>query len=154
MKIGERIKTYRLRAGLTQRQLGEKLGVSNVNIGQYERGLRNPKLPQLKRIADALEIPFDLLMSDKVTELVDAGKEIDPSVLDLFTQTEFEEKLAHIHYSIKPDGRGFTCFTSDNQMFPITEKEIASIDERADQFLRFMLYELMQQKAAGSGSND
>lgn len=149
MKIGERIRTYRLQAGLTQKQLGEKLGVSNVNIGQYERGLRNPKLPQLKRIADALEIPFDLLISDKVTELVDAGKEIDPGVLDLFTQTEFEEKLAHIHYSITPTGDGFTCFTSDNKTFPITEEEISSIDERADQFLRFMLYELMQQKAIG-----
>lgn len=154
MKIGERIRTYRLRAGLTQKQLGEKLGVSNVNIGQYERGLRNPKLPQLKRIADALEIPFDLLMSDKVTELVDAGKEIDPNVLDLFTQTEFEEKLSHIHYSIKSDGNKFTCFTSDNQMIPITEEEITSIDEKADQFLRFMLYELMHQKATSKESDD
>jgi transcriptional regulator with XRE-family HTH domain len=152
MKLGDRIREYRKQAGLTQKQLGEKLGVSNVNIGQYERGLRNPKLPQLKRIADALDIPFDLLVSDKVNELVDAGKEIDPGVLDIFTQTEFEEKLAHIHYSLMFDNAAFTCYTADNQSFPITKEEIRLIDRQVDQYLKFLLSELMQRKAGESAS--
>ena len=58
MTVGERIREYRKQAGLTQKELGDRLGVSNVHIGQYERGLRNPRLPQLKKIADALDIPL------------------------------------------------------------------------------------------------
>ena len=59
MTVGERIRAARKEAGLTQKQLGEKLGVSAAMIGQYETGVRNPKLGTLKKIANALEI--DLL---------------------------------------------------------------------------------------------
>lgn len=55
--IGRRIKDFRKRSGLTQKQLGEKIGVSGAMIGQYETGIRNPKKETLGRIADALQIP-------------------------------------------------------------------------------------------------
>ncbi len=140
MTVGERIREYRKQAGLTQKELGDRLGVSNVHIGQYERGLRNPRLPQLKKIADALDIPFDLLVSDKVEALVDTSKQIDPSIMDAFTQGEFEEKLSHIGYSLKVESDDtFSCFTKDGERFSITQEEINHIDEQVDNYLRFLL---------------
>ena len=49
--IGERIALARLNAGLTQKQLAEKLGTSESYISQYERNKRNPKTDTIQRIA-------------------------------------------------------------------------------------------------------
>ena len=53
---GEEIRAARKRKGLTQKQLAEKMGVTETYISQYERGLRQPKPETVKRIADALGI--------------------------------------------------------------------------------------------------
>lgn len=57
MSTGALIKKARKAAGLTQKELGAKLGVSGAMIGQYETNLRNPKHDTLAKIADALHIP-------------------------------------------------------------------------------------------------
>ena len=56
MTKGQLIKTARKNAGLTQKELGEKLDVAYQTIAQWENDLRNPKQETLKRIADALGI--------------------------------------------------------------------------------------------------
>ena len=55
MSTGEKIKQARKAAGLTQKELGDKLGITYQQIGQYENGKRKPKLETLQRIADALD---------------------------------------------------------------------------------------------------
>ena len=56
MTIGERIQKARKAAKLSQKELGEKLGVSASMIGQYENNFRNPKTETLFRIAEALNV--------------------------------------------------------------------------------------------------
>ena len=56
MTTGQRIQQARKKAGLSQKQLGEKLGLSASMIGQWENDLRNPKIETLFRIADALNV--------------------------------------------------------------------------------------------------
>ena len=56
MTIGERIQKARKAAKLSQKELGEKLGVSASMIGQYENNLRNPKTETLFRLAEALNV--------------------------------------------------------------------------------------------------
>ena len=59
MKIGVRIRQIRQHRHLTQRELGEKIGLgkSGANrIAQYEMGYRNPKRDQLNKIAHALNV--------------------------------------------------------------------------------------------------
>jgi transcriptional regulator with XRE-family HTH domain len=52
--IGKRIKFFRERRSLTQKQLGSVAGIIEETIRKYEIGQRNPKPNQLKKIADAL----------------------------------------------------------------------------------------------------
>lgn len=59
--VAENIKNFRIKKALTQKQLGELLGVSAQMIGQYETGIRNPKPTTLRKIAAALGIPEDKL---------------------------------------------------------------------------------------------
>lgn len=68
MTTGERIRNARKKAGLTQRELAEKLKISEQGISQWETGARNPKLGTIKEIADALDVPFKLLLSEDKEE--------------------------------------------------------------------------------------
>lgn len=55
MTTGELIKERRTELGLSQRELGGRLGVTGSMIGQYENGTRTPKFQTLCKIAAALE---------------------------------------------------------------------------------------------------
>ena len=56
------ITAARMAAGMTQAQLAEAIGVKPQQIGNWERGLRNPKLDALQRMADALGCDLSDLM--------------------------------------------------------------------------------------------
>lgn len=55
-RIGARIREIRIARGLTQHELGEKIGLSADRVRQYETGYRKPKTDMIKAIASALEV--------------------------------------------------------------------------------------------------
>ncbi len=55
--IGDMIKLYRSKKGLTQKELAEKSGLAIGTIQQYELGKRKPRLSALIAVANALEVP-------------------------------------------------------------------------------------------------
>ena len=66
MTIGENIRQARKKAGLTQRQLAEKSGVATITLQQYERGVREPKLDTIAKIARAMNLfASDLVSGDQ-----------------------------------------------------------------------------------------
>lgn len=56
MTIGEKIKKVRSLRGLTQKELGLLIGLSNIRVQQYESGYRIPQGKIMKDICDALEV--------------------------------------------------------------------------------------------------
>lgn len=58
VKIGSRLRYYRLRAGLTQETLAEKAGLHHTYIGQIERGEKNMTIIALEKVLNALEVTF------------------------------------------------------------------------------------------------
>lgn len=64
MTTGEKIKAARKRAGLTQKELGEKLNISQSAIGQFESEKSNPNLKTIRRIASALNVTLSELVDD------------------------------------------------------------------------------------------
>lgn len=64
MATGERIKAARKKAGLTQKVLGEKCNMPDSQIRQYELGMVNPRIEQLRRIAAALGVYISDLVDD------------------------------------------------------------------------------------------
>ena len=67
----EKIKKRRQEQGLTQVQISKLLGITQSTYAQYENGKRNPKIETVRRIADALDIPWTDLCDDvdQYTEL-------------------------------------------------------------------------------------
>lgn len=71
MTIGERIKEIRKKKGLTQKQLGEALGVSYQTIAQWENNLRNPKHETLRKLAAALDLKwYELYPEEEQGEVI------------------------------------------------------------------------------------
>ena len=73
--IGDRIRTIRLAKGLTQGQLADRADLKRSAIGNYENGVREPKMSILRKIADALQvdvyeiIEFDTVVVDDDDEM-------------------------------------------------------------------------------------
>lgn len=61
MLSGEKLRRARKDLNLSQRDLGEMIGVSGTLIGHYENGLRSPRGTTLQKLAEALGVDPDWL---------------------------------------------------------------------------------------------
>jgi len=55
-RFGKNVQHYRKEAGLTQEQLGELTGLDRGYISGVERGVRNPAIVNIEKIAKALKV--------------------------------------------------------------------------------------------------
>lgn len=60
--FGKHMKKLRLEQDLTQEELADRAGMHFTYIGQIERGLRNPSLVNLYKIAKALKVKAGTLL--------------------------------------------------------------------------------------------
>ena len=96
MKVGERIREIRKSQKLSQKQLGDRLGVSQAMVAQYENGDRNPKFETLLKIADALGVYIGKLDESWGTDLS------NPSEYEKF-KTRFEKFETDLEKKIKQE---------------------------------------------------
>ncbi|MCA7011007.1 WO male-killing family protein Wmk [Wolbachia endosymbiont of Tribolium confusum] len=75
-KVGEKLKSWRLERGYTQKDLAEKIGVTYWVILQYEKGNRRIPIERLYAIAEALSISITDLIPISKSCLEDEGEEI------------------------------------------------------------------------------
>jgi transcriptional regulator with XRE-family HTH domain len=94
---GHRIATFRQRAGLSQRELAERLGWSRDIIAHYELGRRELSLERLAIIAQGLQIsPATLLAPEKhisILLLLDSRPELVEQVAFFLTAIEHDDEL-------------------------------------------------------------
>jgi len=75
--LGRRLKSLRVRRGLSQAALGMLLGVSFQQIQKYEKATNRIRVSQLRRIAEALGVPVMELLempraeSSEVADMID-----------------------------------------------------------------------------------
>lgn len=56
------LKIERMRNKLTQKELGEKVGISKNTIGDIERGKIQPSVRSVSKMADVLGVSVDYLL--------------------------------------------------------------------------------------------
>jgi transcriptional regulator with XRE-family HTH domain len=62
--IGERLKRQRTRRALTQAELAERAGVTTATVARIERDEIEPRMPTLRKLAQALEVDPAELVED------------------------------------------------------------------------------------------
>ena len=62
--FGKNLKNLRLSEGLSQRALGERLGVCNQTVSFWESGSREPDLDMLVKLAEVFNVSVDLLLCE------------------------------------------------------------------------------------------
>ena len=74
--FGLRLKELRLRAGLTQKQLGERIGITKSVVSFYELRERTPSPEVLIKLASVFHVSSDYLLG------IEKGKSVDITGLD------------------------------------------------------------------------
>lgn len=112
MVIGENIRRIRKSKGLTMKELGNAIGISEQGVGNYERGDREPSIDIINKIAAALDA--------SVTELIGVSEDKSNPVKDL-------GRLAKIELS---------QIMSSEDLNNLTKEKLLLIDSQINQLVR------------------
>lgn len=119
MTTGERIRAARLRSGMTQRELAERLKISSAGIGQWENNVRNPKLSTLQKMAEVLNVNYqDLLGDDKKTP----EPFVCVNLLDKEKADEILKELESVKSEAEANGSPFTDTQRDEWIINRVQK--------------------------------
>lgn len=95
MELGKRIKQLRFKAGLTQEQLAERLGIAPQSVSKWENAVAMPDITTLPLIAEIFGVTIDDLFDltveqrfNRIENRIDAEEELPADVF-----TEYEEFL-------------------------------------------------------------
>ncbi len=95
MELGKRIRQLRFRAGMTQEQLAEILGVVPQSVSKWENGASMPDITALPLLAETFGVSIDDLFGlsvpqrlNRIENRMDAEEELPPDVF-----RDFEEFL-------------------------------------------------------------
>jgi len=88
MEFKDRLRELRINAGLTQKELGQKLNLAESTISHYESGIRTPDPKSILRLADLFKCSMDYICGrsdsrDQITLAAHdtkAPREISPEV--------------------------------------------------------------------------
>lgn len=81
MAFYERLKESRIKSGLTQEQLAEKLGVAKSTLSGYESGNREPTIATIAKVLDILNIDANYLYQDETKALTELIVDRDKKML-------------------------------------------------------------------------
>lgn len=98
--VGDKIKYYRKEFKLSQKELSDKLGISNGSLSHYERGFRSPSYDDLANMADIFQIPIEKFFPknkySKQPKIISIYKQLEQSRKDKvndFAKEQLSEQL-------------------------------------------------------------
>ena len=95
MELGKKIRQLRFKAGLTQEQLADQLGISAQSVSKWENNVAMPDITSLPLLAEILGISiddlFDLTVEQRLNRIENRMDVEDELPQDVFW--EYEEYL-------------------------------------------------------------
>lgn len=74
--FGDRIRDARKAAGLTQRQLSDRLGVSNTSISNWEKGLSRPDADMIQKLCHILHLEPNYFYGTEIAPAADRKRSV------------------------------------------------------------------------------
>lgn len=148
MTVGENIRRIRKEKGLTQKQLGERLNMTQSAVGQFENDKTSPKIETVEKIASALGVNIVEIMEQftieqykttseyqKLEKSVHAQEGIIAILTDIYGKVEdknLEGQYGSGHYYLVGEGeKQFILHDGDiNTLYESTKASIPALVER------------------------
>ena len=92
IKIGRFIAERRKKAGLTQLQLAEKLGITDKAISKWERGLAMPDTSIMLELCDIISISVNELLCGEKLDMENNDQKNEQLLLDMAKELEKKNK--------------------------------------------------------------
>lgn len=92
IKIGEFIASLRKEQGQTQKQLAERIGVSDKTVSKWECGNGLPEMSSIPLLCDALNINMNELLSGERLEQETYSVKAEENMMNLMKETEMHKK--------------------------------------------------------------
>lgn len=165
MTIGENIRRIRKEKGITQKELGERLNMTQSAIGQFENNKTSPKKDTIEKIASALSVkPSELMKgvwetldkkhSDEIEntvkhlEFIDFLKSSGYSYDYQVTKWHYGEVIDEPNIREKIVDESETTLSKDGHKATFTEKEFEELQAGAKEAIegKFFKKVLEQQK--------
>ncbi|MBQ8333863.1 MAG: helix-turn-helix transcriptional regulator [Clostridia bacterium] len=109
MTIGEKIRHYRLKNELTQEKLAAEVAVSYQAVSKWERNESLPDVTVIARLADALHVTCDTLLTDNgcFTEREIDGILRDAAQLSSQDHDEYRRRVRLLETALEKHPRSF-----------------------------------------------
>lgn len=91
-KIGGFLQSLRKERGITQEQLGEKLGVSNKTVSRWETGNYLPPVEMLQALSDMYGITINEILSARRLEPVEYQQKAEENIKSVLDHSAFTLK--------------------------------------------------------------
>lgn len=119
MAFYDRLKEGRIKAGLTQEQLADKLGVAKSTLSGYEGGNREPTVATIAKALEILNIDANYLYQDE-------SKALTKRVISLD-----DKELLKKYHSLDNHGKEMVDFTLQKEY----ERSTALLEQNADNII-------------------
>jgi ribosome-binding protein aMBF1 (putative translation factor) len=98
MEFYEELKAARIKAGLTQQQIADEIGITKSTYCGYETAKRNPDPQRIKQLAKVLHISADTLLDTGIEkEKAPASAEAETRENKQVTREDLLEVLQKLH---------------------------------------------------------
>lgn len=127
MEFYEELKAARIKAGLTQQQIADKIGITKSTYCGYETAKRNPDPQRIKQLAKVLHISADTLLDTGIE------KEKAPASAEAETGEVTAEQIMQTFVSagLAPAGQDLT--DEDLRFLRSVAKAVSAWFEQRDQ---------------------
>ena len=144
--IGAKIKEFRLKRNLTQKELAKIVNVGDTTIANYEKGFRSPKKDTMFDLANAFNISIDDLFPPVQKNALESTKHL-PDASDLLTQ-QITDKVVQL----TPDNKKIVLRTSEELLESQKNEEETKINEVSEEIIQLYSYDYYDHPAsAGTG---
>ena len=128
MSIGKNIARLRKEKGLTQRELGEMLGVSNQAVSKWESEITSPDVSVFPSLADVFECSID-----EIFEYIPKKERVNINILPSGSSKEMEKYLSRqIKFQLDESG-------STNKLLQIMSENLSGEFELTEENVERLL---------------
>ncbi len=154
MSLGEKLRGARKRAGLTQRQLANKIGAKHNSVSNWEKGLNNPNPEMIGELCAILNItPNDLLIGAELESVLRSKDGLSPDEATLVRRYRRLDEMARGAVDALCEYYSGVSFANISSVRPVAAEAATAVTEGVNASTEVIYGRISRQSvAAGTGT--